>query len=136
MRAKASLLLLVTGIAEVIVGIGLLLTPGIVLVVLLGIEQAPTEILFVGRITGTAILGIGFVSWLMRNDASQASQRSLITGIMVYTVAAAVLLVYAGVFSNMVGMMLWPGAIFHTALAVWCFACLSGPSPTEPKQTR
>jgi hypothetical protein len=70
MRAKASLLLLVTGVAEVIVGIGLLLTPGIVLVVLLGIEQAPTETLFVGRITGTAILGIGLVSWLMRNDAS------------------------------------------------------------------
>ncbi len=67
------------------VGIGFLLTPGVVLVVLLGIEQAPTETLFVGRITGTAILGIGLASWLMRNDTSQASRRNVITGIMVYT---------------------------------------------------
>ncbi len=62
MRTKASLLLLVTGVVEVTVGIGFLLTPGVVLVVLLGIEQAPTETLFVGRITATAILGIGLAS--------------------------------------------------------------------------
>jgi len=86
----------------------------------------------VGRITGTAILSIGLVSLLMRNETSQASQRSLITGIMVYTTAAAALLVYAGVSSNMVGIMLWPGAVFHTALAVWCGACLAGSSPAEP----
>jgi hypothetical protein len=59
-----------------------------------------------------------------------------ITGIMVYTIGNAVLLVYAGVSSNMVGIMLWPGAIFHTALAVWCFAWLARSSPTEPTQTR
>ncbi len=40
----------------------------------------------------------------MRNDTSQASRRNVITGIMVYTIAAAVLLVYAGVSSNMVGI--------------------------------
>jgi hypothetical protein len=38
MRAKASLLLLVTGVAEVTVGIGFLLTPDVVLVVLFGIQ--------------------------------------------------------------------------------------------------
>jgi hypothetical protein len=134
MRAKARLLLLVTGVVEVTVGIGLFLTPSIVLVVLLGIEQPLTATLFVGRITGTAILGISIVSWLMRNDTSQASQRRIITGIAVYTIGAAVLLVYAGVSSNMVGIMLWPGAIFHTVLAIWCFACLVGSSPTEPAQ--
>ncbi len=111
---------------EVAVGIGFLLAPGVVLVGLLGIEQAPTETVLVGRITGTAVLGIGVASWLMRNDTSQAAQRSLITGITVYTIAAAVLLIYAGVSANMVGIMLWPGAIFHAALAVWCFACLAG----------
>ncbi len=131
MHTKVSLLLLVTGVVEVAVGIGLLLAPGVVLAGLLGIEQAPTETVFVGRITGTAVLGIGLASWLMRNDASQATQRSLITGIMVYTIAAAVLLVYAGVSTSMVGIMLWPGAIFHTALAVWCFACLAGSPPTK-----
>ncbi len=131
MCTKVSLLLLVTGVVEVAVGIGLLLAPGVVLVGLLGIEQAPTETVFVGRIAGTAVLGIGLASWLMRNVTSQASQRSLITAITVYTIVAAVLLVYAGVSANMVGIMLWPGAIFHTALAVWCFACLAGSSPTN-----
>ena len=135
MRTKARLLLLVTGVVEVTVGIGLLLTPGIVLAMLLGIEQAPTGTLFVGRITGAAILGIGLVSWLMRNDTSQASQRSLITGIIVYTIAAAVLLIYGAISSNMVGIMLWPGVIFHTVLAAWGGACLAGSSPTEPTQT-
>jgi hypothetical protein len=135
MRVKANLLLLVTGVAEVIVGIGFLLTPGVVLGGLLGIEHAPTETLFVGRMWGMAILGIGLVSWLMRNDTSHTSQRSLIAGIMVYTIGNAVFLFYAGVFSNMVGVMLWPGAIFHTALAVWCGACLAGSSPTERTQT-
>lgn len=136
MRAKASLLLLVTGVVEVMVGIGFLLTPGVVLVVLLGIKQAPSETLFVGRITGAAILGIGLVSWLMRTDTAQWSQRRLISGITVYTIAAAVLLVFAGVSSNMVGIMLWPGVIFHTALGVWCLAYLAGSSPKKATQIR
>jgi hypothetical protein len=48
MRTKASLLLLVTGVVEVTVGIGFLLTPSVVLVVLLGIRTSSDRHAFCG----------------------------------------------------------------------------------------
>jgi hypothetical protein len=124
-RSKMSLLLRLTAFTEVGAGVCLLLFPGAALAFLLGVEQTTAEALLAGRITGAALLSIGIISWLTR-DASQPRQRDVVTGITVYTVAAAVLLTYAGVASKMAGILLWPAAAFHAGLAVWCLVCLTG----------
>ena len=39
---------------------------------------------------------------------------------LIYDVAAAALLAYAGLALSLVGIALWPAVVLHAALAVWC----------------
>jgi hypothetical protein len=48
----------------------------------------------------------------------------LLTSVLIYDVAAAVILAYTGLFVNIVGIALWPAVVLHAALAIWCVACL------------
>jgi hypothetical protein len=125
MHTRPGLLLLVTAIVEAVTGMSLLISSGFVLALLLGVQQAPVEMLLAGRIMGAALLSIGVTIWLTRSGASHSVQRGLITGITVYTVAATVLLAYAGMVLKITGILLWPGVAFHAALSVWCFSCLA-----------
>lgn len=119
-----SLLLRVAVFVEVPTGLCLLLVPGLILGLLLGVQHAVAETLLAGRIAGAALLGFGLAIWLTRST-SQVVQRGLVTGITLYTVAAAVLLAYAGIVLKMIGSLLWPGFVFHVGFAVWCFMCLA-----------
>ncbi len=126
-----SLLLRVTVFVEVPTGLCLLLVPGIILALLLGVQHPLAETLLAGRIAGAALLGFGVAIWLTRKHTSKPVQQGLVAGITLYTVAAATLLAYAGIVLKMVGILHWPGFAFHAGFAVWCFMCLLGSSPTE-----
>ncbi len=67
-----SLLLLVAVFVEVPTGLCLLLVPGLILGLLLGVQHAAAETLLAGRIAGAALLGFGLAIWLMRRDTSVA----------------------------------------------------------------
>src|SRR5215213_8645821 len=114
MRLKE--LLLVTAVVEVVTGLALLGLPAIVLASLLGIQSASVETQFVGRIAGAALLAIGVASFLARTDATLPGQRGLLTGILLYDVLVALLLVYAGLVLQMAGLALWPAVVLHTLL--------------------
>ena len=118
-------LLIVTAVAEAGTGLVLLVLPSLPLVLLLGVEQASLETIFVTRLAGAALLAIGVACWLARNDHGRTAQRGLLTGLLVYDVAAAALLAYAGLALSMVGLALWPAVVLHAALAIWCILCLS-----------
>jgi hypothetical protein len=117
-------LLIVTGFLEVGTGLSLLLLPAVPLALLLGLSVSAPEALLIGRVAGAALLALGVASWLARYDQHGPTQTGLLTGILVYDVAAAVLLAYAGLVLSLVGVALWPAVVAHTALAVWCAACL------------
>jgi hypothetical protein len=117
-------LFLVPAIAEVVIGLALLGLPAIVLAALLGIQSAALETQFVGWIAGAALLGIGVASFVARNDATLPAQRGLLTGILLYDVVVALLLVYATVGVQMAGSALWPAVVVHTLLAGWCVLAL------------
>ena len=125
------LLLLITALAEAAIGLCLLFLPAVVFGLLLGLEQATADTIFVGRITGAALLAIGVASWMARNDTLTPAQLGLLTGILIYNAAASMLLVYAGAVLEMKGVLLWPTVALHAILAVWCFSCLH--SDTTPK---
>ena len=55
---------------------------------------------------------------------------------LIYDVAAAALLAYAGLVLNMVGLALWPAVVLHAALAGWCVVCLLGNTRGEGAETR
>jgi hypothetical protein len=128
MRLKE--LLLVTAVAEVVTGLALLGLPAIVLVALLGIQPASVETLFVSRIAGAALFAIGVASFLARGDATLPAQRGLLSGILLYDVLVALLLVYSGLVLRMTGLALWPAVVLHTLLGIWSVLTLQA----EPRR--
>ena len=82
------------------------------------------DTIFVGRIAGAAVLAIGTASWVARADARTPAQLGLLTGILIYDAAAAILLAFAGLILKTNGVLLWPAVAIHGILAVWCLICL------------
>lgn len=123
-------LFVATTLVEAGAGLALLFVPRTVLGLLLAIPQPSPEALLVGKVGGAALLAIGISCWLARDDRGSPSQHGLLCGMLVYNVAVCVLLGYAGSMHQMVGVVLWPAVVLHTALAIWCALCLWAP-PTE-----
>jgi hypothetical protein len=113
-------LLILTACGETATGLSLLAVPAITLRLLIGAQQASPETILVGRIAGAALLAIGAGCWLGRSDQLGPAQRGLIAGVLVYSAVVAGLLVYAGLFLNLVGIALWPAVAVHAVLFAGC----------------
>ena len=118
-----SYLLMTTALGEGGAGLLLLVTPTVAQSLLLGVDQAMPETTFFARIAGAALLAIGIACCVGRSDKHRSAQWGLLVSVLFYDVAAAVILAYAG-FLGHVGIALWPAVFVHSALAVWCIACL------------
>ena len=118
-----------TALLEVGTALLLLFVPAVPLAVLLGVGEAAPETLLVARVAGAALLAIGVACWLARNGEPGAAQLGLLTGILIYDIGAAALLVYAGLGLGMVGLALWPAVVIHAALALWCLLSLRTGQP-------
>jgi hypothetical protein len=117
-------LLMVIAFSEGGFGLLLLTLPSVPLWLLLGVEQASPEAIFVARVTGAALVAIGVACWLGRNDKPGPAQLGLIAGVLVYGAAAAVILAYTGLSVGLAGIVLWPAVVLHAVLAAWCVVCL------------
>jgi hypothetical protein len=62
-----------------------LFLPAVLFIVLLGLEHAAADTIFVGRLAGAAVLAIGTASWVARADARTPAQLGLLTGILITT---------------------------------------------------
>lgn len=119
-------LLIVTAVIEVATGLALLVSPSLVVSLLLGAELDAPAALVVARVGGAALLSIGAGSWLARNDTQSGAATGLIASLLLYNIAAAAVLAYSGMVLSLAGIVLWPAAALHVALALWCGACLRG----------
>ena len=117
-------LLIVTALVEAGTGLLLLLWPALVFALLFGWRQAAPETLLIGRVASAGLLGIGVACWLARHDSRTPAQLGLLAGVLIYNVAAVVLLGFAGAVLRMVGIALWPAVVYHVALTAWCAVCL------------
>jgi len=117
-------LLIVSAIGEGGTGLLLLVLPSVLLALLLGVEKAEPETMFVARLTGAALLAIGVACWLGRNDHGRPAQLGLLAALLIYDVAAAALLAYARLAMSLAGIALWPAVVLHAAMAAWCAVCL------------
>jgi hypothetical protein len=114
----------ITAIAESVTGLVLLLWPAELLALLLGVSVAAPETLLVARVAGTALIAIGITSGLARGDDGSPALRAVLAGILVYDLAVAAVLAYAGIGLGLTGILLWPVVLAHLALAIWCVLCL------------
>lgn len=121
---NCKLFLSVTAFIEAATGLCLLILPAVLFTVLLGLDHATVEAIFIGRLSGAALIAVGIASWMARSDTRTPAQLGLLTGILTYNAAASMLLAYAGAVLKIVGILLWPAVAAHAILAVWCYRCL------------
>ena len=120
----AKKLLIVTALLETATGLALLLSPSLVAAVLLGASLDAPAALVVGRMAGAALLSLGGACWMARNDGPSRALRGLVAAMLLYNCAAVAVLANAGAGVRLVGVLMWPAVALHSALAVWCIACL------------
>jgi hypothetical protein len=114
----------ITAVGEGVTGLFLLLWPAVPLALLLGVPVAAPESLLVSRVAGTAVLAIGVTSGLAYGDGGSLALRAVLVGILLYDLAVAVVLTYAGLRLHLAGILLWPAVVAHAGLAIWCVGCL------------
>jgi hypothetical protein len=120
MRVKLTPFLLVTAIVEIGAGLFLLIVPDQLLALLFGAVQSTAETLLVGRWVGVALLAIGVASAMARDDRGSQALRGVLVAVLLYDIAAVVLLAYAALGVHLAGPALWPAVVLHTVLALWC----------------
>ena len=117
-------LLIVTALLEAAAGFALATSPSLLISLLLGSPLDGRSASVVGRLAGLALLTLGLVCWLARNDQQNRVTAGPVAAMLFYNVAAATLLAYAHLGVGLSGIGLWPAVVFHAALALWCIACL------------
>jgi quinol-cytochrome oxidoreductase complex cytochrome b subunit len=117
-------LLIVTAWLEAATGVALMVSPGPLVLMLVGATLDQTGGLIVARVAGAALLALGLGCWLARNDVRSQAARGVIAAMLLYNVAAVAVLAYAGLGLKLSGVGLWPAVVLHLALAFWCITCL------------
>src|SRR5262249_37676587 len=122
-----------TGILEGATGLCLLVLPAFPITLLLGSTLPGPETLLISRVAGAALLALGVAAWLARGDKQGPALQGLVVGLLIYDVAAAALLGYAGLVLNLAGIVLWPAVVLHAGLALWCvLSWLALRRPAQP----
>jgi hypothetical protein len=121
---KTKRLFVVTAVCEIGIGLALLLFPQFPVSMLLGTPLGTTGAQTVARMAGAALLSLGLACWLARDDEHSRVAAGLIAAMLTYNTAAFAVLAYAGIGLRLFGIGLWPAALLHAALAVWCLACI------------
>lgn len=127
----------VTAILEAATGLALLASPSVPASLLLGASLDTPGALTIARIAGAALLALGFACWRARNDGQSRAARGLIAAMLLYNVAAVMLLAHARFVLGLSGIGILPAILLHSTMAVWCFTCvrgkplLSGPTGAE-----
>jgi hypothetical protein len=117
-------LLIVTAALEAATGLALLVSPTRVVSMLLGSALVTPRELAVARVAGAALLALGLACWLASGGGQSLAGRGVVAGMLLYNVAVVAVLAHTGLGLGLSGVGLWPAVGLHTALAVWCIACL------------
>ena len=111
--------LLVTAVLETGTAAASLLAPRLLVTLLFGQAPAALLVMVLARFIGAAPLSLGLACWWAAQDPESRAAEGVVRAMLLYDVAAALLLAYAGV-SGLTGILLWPAVAVHTAMAVWC----------------
>lgn len=103
----------VTAISEAATGLALLFVPSLVGQLLLGQELSGVTVP-VARVLGIALIALAVACW----------PGTPLLGMLTYSAAVTLYFLYLGIQGKWVGWLLWPAAILHGLMTIWCLACL------------
>jgi hypothetical protein len=121
---KIKHLFIATAAIEAGTGLGLMASPSALVALLLGTSLNTIGGLLVARVAGAALLALGLACWLARNDGQSRAAAALIAAMLLYNAAVLAVLIYAGTALGLSGVGLWPAAVLHIVMAIWCGVCL------------
>jgi hypothetical protein len=102
-------ILMLAALAEAGTGVVLLAYPPIVVRLLFNAEIVGAGV-FMGRLAGIALIGLGAACW------PGTGTRRAFYGMLTYSVLAMLFLIYIGGRGEGVGPLLWPGVVVHAIL--------------------
>lgn len=117
-------LFILTAVIEAGAGLVFFLLPSVAATLLFGSPLDAPVAFMVTRLTGAALITLGVACWLARLDLESRAAAGLVAAMLFYNLAALFILAYAGFGLGLIGVTLWLGVVLHSAMAVWCFACL------------
>lgn len=113
-------ILTVTSIIESAAAVILLLFPSLFTSLLFGVTLDTPVAVIVARVAGVAILALSVACWFARNDGQSPAARGIVSAMLFYNITITLVLIYAALFLSLSGIGLWPVALLHTAMSVWC----------------
>lgn len=118
-------ILTVTSIIESSAAVILLLFPSLFTSLLFGAKLDAPVALIVARVAGATLFSLGVACWFVRNEGNKAIAKGVVFAILFYNTSIALILIYAALFLLLSGFALWPIALTHMAMSVWCIINLS-----------
>ena len=128
-------LLTVAALVEWLAGLGLVLAPGAVVALLLGVAPDLGG-LMIGRVAGVALLALGVACWGARADLGGAAWAGTLAAITVYNAGAGLLLLLFAVTGKASGVGVWGAGVLHLVLATGFAATLQRPGDPSPGRLR
>ncbi len=111
---KATVLLSIIAVVELLAGAGLLFFPSLSTRLLFGADPVGVAIAG-GRVTGIALIALGLGAAIAsRSDGKKA----IYAGLLAFNAGTAIYLGLLGVNGLFVGVLLWPAMALHAGLAV------------------
>lgn len=103
----------IASVAEAATGLGLMAAPSLIVGLMLGVEPEGIATVLC-RVAGIALISLAIACW-PDQEASANAQRYL--AMLLYNVVVALVLAKVGFDGELGGILLWPVAILHFALA-------------------
>jgi hypothetical protein len=113
-----------TAVIELGAGLALLCFPSATVALLVGAPLETAPALTVARVGGAGLLALGVACWLARGDTQSRAAKGLIAAMLLYNIAVAGVLAFAGLGFGLLGVALWPAVVLHSVMTVWCVAWL------------
>jgi hypothetical protein len=117
-----------SAVIELGAGLAFVCCPSAAAALLVGTELQAPAALTVARIGGAALVSLSIACWLARADVQSCAARGIIAAMLFYNIAAVSFIAFAGLGYGLYGILLWPGVLLHTIMAVWCLVCVLRPS--------
>ena len=123
-------LLSVEAAIEAATALALIIFPQAVSSLLLGADLAEAGIA-VARVAGIALLSLGLVCWMSRQDANKAAA---LAAMLSYNLLVTAYLMYLGFGGELVGILLWPAIAIHAVLTLLvAYVWFNDQQPKQPR---